>query len=81
MKAYESAIFISTHQAGCISEAQSWEKMIRGSTQEETMESAWSKEVWLLCKFRLVPSREVLFKENNAMSEKTSTQLFWFLLD
>ncbi|XP_020603543.1 uncharacterized protein C1orf101-like [Orbicella faveolata] len=36
-------------EAGCISEAQSWEKMIRGSTQEETMESAWSKENYQSC--------------------------------
>ena len=51
VKGYKSATFISFHQAGCISEAQSWEKMIRETAQEETMASAWSKEVYLVCKF------------------------------
>jgi len=39
-------------EAGCISEAQSWEKMIRESTQTtqvETMEAAWSKENYQSC--------------------------------
>lgn len=37
-------------EAGCISEAQSWEKMIRESTQEESrMETAWSMENYQSC--------------------------------
>ena len=76
MKVYQSAIFISLHQAGCVREAQSWEKLIRASTQQETMESAWSKEVLLLCKFRLMQSQEVLFFKKNLHSD-----IFCFLLD
>lgn len=50
VKAYENAILIFSHQAGCISEAQSWEKMVRESTQEESrMETAWSMQVYLAC--------------------------------
>lgn len=64
----KSALFVYLNQAGCISEAQSWQKMIRESMQVENMESAWSKEVWLVWNSRLVQTF-VLFK-NKSVSKK-----------
>ena len=37
-------LFLFLNQAGCISEAQSWEKMTK-AMQVPSMESAWNKEV------------------------------------
>ena len=36
--------FFFSNQAGCVTEAQNWEKMIK-TTKAESMESVWCKEV------------------------------------